>query len=277
MNEKRVDPDAAHGLQAWIRERFPPLVTFPLAAILALSGCVDHPAGPGRLAARVVHAWLVLLVLRIVDDLYDLEKDRIWHPRRTLSRGKVTSRRLGRLAGACVLAAAVLELASDRSGQTAILAGIYIPFFVFKARIAPLVQPFWINLVFGLLIIGGRFTSPGLLCLGAFGWLAATGHDFCHGIGDMVEQSNAPAEKLRLAAGIGIVCYGAAFAMAFVSLLIHPDWIMTLALSLSGIWLAAWLRRLWRNPVKTTARALYVRGFLAFIMPLAARMVGFLG
>ncbi|GEM_PF-3383695 len=275
-NEKEEHTSTVRAVAAWMRERFPPLITLPLAAVLTFSGQAGNPCPWQSVPATILYGWLILLALRIIDDLTDLEHDRIWHPRRTLSRGWVTTASLGWLAAISVMAAAALAVMSGSIELTVILASVYLPFFLFKSGIPALVRPFWINLVFGLLITGTAEASWGRVALGAFGWLAATGHDFCHSIADMVEQSGSAEGKLRLAAQTGIVCYGLSFVMALVALVLEPNIVMALALACSGIWLGRWLLRLWEDPGVQTARALYVRGFLAFVLPLAARIVGFM-
>ncbi len=274
IDKKAENLSPARAVAAWLQERFAPLVSLPLAAILAVSGQSGHPVLWQSLPAKIIHAWLMLLALRIIDDVTDLEHDRIWHPRRILSSGRVSPSRLVLVAGISVLVAAVLNLVAGELEQTLILVAVYLPFFFFKSKIPAMARPFWINLVFGLLIANPASVSASRLALGAFGWLAATGHDFCHSIADMVEQSHSSATRLRQAALTGIACYGLSFVLAVVALVLEPNPIMAIVLAGAGFWLGIWLHRLWGNPGVQTARALYVRGFVAFVLPLMARIVG---
>lgn len=81
--------DVSRRSREWVAQyvvtRFPVSLFTPLAAFLALcSAAGDRSSGVGRFALRVCVAHLLLFVLRLWDDLADLERDRGRDPGRVL-------------------------------------------------------------------------------------------------------------------------------------------------------------------------------------------------
>lgn len=106
-------------LLAWIGERHGPALLIPVFLLYGLAiavgatvdGATDVPAW--QLILGGVAAWTWFLVLRILDDLGDLETDRTEHPERLLSRGVVQPGELGTIAAIGIVAQAVISLAID--------------------------------------------------------------------------------------------------------------------------------------------------------------------
>jgi 4-hydroxybenzoate polyprenyltransferase len=107
-------------LAAWGRERFPPgllAVLFPAYLVALLYGrALTRPAAPTHPAAHPAALWLspgdvvaflgvwaFFLMVRIVDDHKDYERDCTEHPRRMLQRGAVTLDQLKVVAAVALL------------------------------------------------------------------------------------------------------------------------------------------------------------------------------
>jgi 4-hydroxybenzoate polyprenyltransferase len=106
-------------LAAWARERFPLAlcgVLFPAYLVALLYGrALTHP-GPPRLRAGDLVAfagvWAFFLMVRVVDEHKDYERDRVEHPGRVLQRGVVTLGHLKGVAGAALLVQVAVVLAT---------------------------------------------------------------------------------------------------------------------------------------------------------------------
>ncbi|HZU98006.1 MAG TPA: UbiA family prenyltransferase [Planctomycetota bacterium] len=94
----------------YLRESFSPLPHAAFAAlwyVAAWASVQGHPRPGLGLALGIGHAFFMLLALRVVDDLKDLEHDRRHHPSRPLASGRVSvrdARALLVLAGALLAA-----------------------------------------------------------------------------------------------------------------------------------------------------------------------------
>src|SRR5262249_7856371 len=106
-------------LVAWAQERFPLAlcaVLFPAYLVAVLYGrALTHP-GPPRLRGGDLVAfagvWAFFLMVRVVDEHKDYERDRVEHPDRVLQRGVVTLGHLKGVAGAALLVQVVVVLAT---------------------------------------------------------------------------------------------------------------------------------------------------------------------
>lgn len=111
----QVTPDASLGARLWayLQERFPPgsLVVFSAVTVLSAAAAVASGTGkalsvdPGLLLLAAGHL-LTLLLLRVLDEFKDFERDSRAYPDRVLSRGVVTLatlRPLGWAVGALAL------------------------------------------------------------------------------------------------------------------------------------------------------------------------------
>jgi 4-hydroxybenzoate polyprenyltransferase len=108
-------------LRRYVRGSFPPAVYLPYASAWALGGTAMFALGqrgdrawrPGWATLATLASFIVLLLLvRAVDDLRDLDYDRAHNPRRPLASGAVSVRDIGVLIGAG--AATVLLLNAPR-------------------------------------------------------------------------------------------------------------------------------------------------------------------
>lgn len=82
-------------LVAYVAERFPARVFGPaLVALVTLGWSTMNEPAAADLARSAVVASLLLVQLRLLDDLQDVERDRLTHPERVLVRSPQTSFRV---------------------------------------------------------------------------------------------------------------------------------------------------------------------------------------
>jgi len=225
--------------------------------------------------------FLVLVVLRIADDLRSLEHDRIASPERALAAGRIGARPLA--AGAAVLVAAAAALSAPHLTLGLVLLGAYYTgYYAFAERIPfplrpPLVNAVFLAIPFGVGLLGREASAIGTGLLGLFFWLSAVGHDYAHEVHALDEARpgvTTCSQVLgpRLTAGIGAGCY----ACGCVAGLLAPhgtralgDWpplFVTSLITLFGC-IAVLLAGLIARPGQRRARRLYVSGVVCFAAP----------
>jgi len=273
--------EIAGSLRAFAAERA------PAGVVLALSTCLC--AGPWALAggdalalARSVGVvFLVLIVLRIADDVRSVEHDRIVSPERVLPAGKVGVRPLAAAAALLFAAAAALSVPRLTPGL-ALVSTYYAAYYAFAPRIPLPLRPPLINAVFLAIPLGvgqlaGDAGAPGTLLLGAFFWLSAVGHDFAHEVHapDEAHPGVTTCSQLlgpRVTAGIGSACYAGALAAGLLAAdRAHApgSWPPLFLVSLIALcaWTTLLLAGLIAQPRRARARRLYVSGVACFAVP----------
>lgn len=279
-----VTPGPAHRLVAGLvalrrfaAERFPPRATAPMAALLyAAPASLGHP-GEVEAAEGVLATFLGLLCLRIADDLEDLGHDRVFHPRRGLSSGRIDPARLrdANLA----LAGALIVLESSSAWRLAFFlgaCGFYRAWYASgKARVHAVARPFLSNLVFPCVVLQGagpaawRASVP----LALYAWLAAVAHEFAHNVRSVEEDASsgpgyARALGTRGTAVLSAILFTAATLTALVlwQILGRPH-AFGVAVAAAGAGLWFFLVRLLREPEGRHAGALYRAGILFGLAP----------
>ena len=282
--------DAAHrlrlGLVALWRyagERFPPWAAVPIAALLyAAPASLGHPR-PVEAAGGALATLLGLLCLRIADDLADLEADRVLHPNRGLSSGRLDP---ARLRGAnLALGAALLALESGSMWRlTFFLGGCahYGAWYaVWRARVHAVARPFFSNLVFPCAVLHGAGPSGwrGAVPLALFAWLAAVAHEFAHNVRSVEEEPPSGPGYARALGARGTAILGTAlFAAAGLAAVLlwleldRPRW-FGVALMVAAGGLGFFLGRLLREPGPQRSRALYRAGILFGLAPAAGLLL----
>lgn len=271
-------------LRSFVRERFPPWATVPIAGLLHAA-----PASLGRpssleVAEGALATFLALLCLRIADDLADLERDRALHPQRGLSSGRIDPARL--LHANLALGAALVVLESTSGWRLGLfLAGcvFYRAWFSrWRARVHPVARPFLSNAVFPLAVLHGAGAGawqPALL-LGLFAWLAAVAHEFAHNVRTPEEDGPlGPGYARALGAGGTAVLGAALFATAalvavLLWLVLGRPWVFGGALLGAAAGMAFFLARLLRDRGSVSARSLYRAGIVFALIPALGLLVG---
>jgi len=275
--------EIARSLKVFADERAPIGVTLGLSfGLCAGSWAMSGADGPALLRVVAI-VFLVLLVLRIIDDVRSLDHDRIASPERSLPAGRISVRPL--VAGAAVLFAAALLLSVPRlSLALGLLALYYAGYYVLAERIPVVMRPALVNAVFLAIpaavgLMGGDVGRHGLALLGLFFWLSAVGHDFAHAVHAAGEspagvQTCSHVVGPRLTAVIGLACYvggcaAGVLAVRGVPALEGGDWPRLFLVGLAALFarVAYLLARLIARPSRARARPLYVSGFATFVVP----------
>lgn len=275
--------EIARSLRVFADERAPIGVTLGLALGLC-AGPWAMAGGDGAALLRVVViVYLVLVVLRIADDVRSLDHDRIASPERSLPAGRISVPAL--VAGAAVLFAAALLLSVPRASLAlALLALYYAGYYALAERIPVVVRPVLANAVFLAIpasvgLVGGDVRWRGAVTLGLFFWLSAVGHDYAHDVHAAGEspagvQTCSQAVGPRLTAGIGLACYAGGCAAGLLAVRGAPalgggGWPLLFLVGLTVLfaYVAYLLVRLIAQPSRARARRLYVSGFACFAVP----------
>lgn len=275
--------EIARSLRVFADERAPAGVTLGLSFGLCV-GPWAITGGDGPALLRVVAiVFLVLVVLRIADDLRSLDHDRIASPERSLPAGRIAVRPL--VAGAAALFAAALLLSVPRlSLALGLLALYYAGYYALAERVPVVVRPVLVNAVFLVIpaavgLMGGDVRRHGLAMFGLFFWLSAVGHDYAHAVHAAGEspagvQTCSGVVGPRLTAVVGLACYGGGCAAGLLAVRWAPaleggDWPPLFLAGLVALfaWVAYLLVRLIARPSRDRARPLYVSGFACFAVP----------
>jgi 4-hydroxybenzoate polyprenyltransferase len=264
-------------LRRFAGERFPPLATIPIAALLyAAPASLGCPA-PLEAAVGALATALGLLCLRIADDLEDLETDRALHPRRGLSCGRIDPVRLrdANLA----LGVALVALEANSVWRLAFFlgtCGFYRAWYALgKASVHAVARPFFSNLVFPCAVLhgAGPVVWRAAIPLAVYSWLAAVAHEFAHNVRSVEEElSSGPGYAHALGARGTAVLSVALFAAAGLAAMLL--WLglgrprsfgVALVAGLGG--LAFFLARLLHEPGPRQSRALYRAGIVFGLAP----------
>jgi 4-hydroxybenzoate polyprenyltransferase len=275
--------EIAGSLRVFTAERAPIGVTLGLALGLCAGPWAMAGGDGAALLRSVAVVFLVLVVLRIADDVRSLDHDRISSPERALPAGRISMRPL--VAGAAVLFAAALLLSVPRlSLALGLLALYYAGYYALAERIPVVVRPVLVNAVFLAIpasvgLMGGDVRRHGLAMLGLFFWLSAVGHDYAHAVHAAGEspagvQTCSQVVGPRLTAGVGLACYAGGCAAGLLAVRGAPalgggDWPLLFLVGLTALFahVAYLLVRLIAHPSRARARRLYVSGFACFAIP----------
>ncbi len=261
-------------LSAFVGERFPLYVSVPMAVSVTAVGA--ERASWLTLVLTAGSVWWFLLGARLLDDLVDLELDKLRRPRRGLVTGHISASRL-KPAVAYAWLFSGLPLVPLGWSSLALLAACAAwtrGYYAIRSSLPGVVKPFFLNAPFAALALlaplaTGRVHGAEWL-LAAFLWLGVVGHDFVHSIEDGVATSNAL--RPRNQATLGTTCYLAALGAALAFVALSGDAYFALALvavSCPMAWLLASLARL---PCEQRSQRTYVPGGLVFILPLLSRL-----
>jgi 4-hydroxybenzoate polyprenyltransferase len=283
--------DVRRALLLFVRERFSPLASVPMAVALYLGPARLLRPGPGQAAIGVVTVFLMLLSLRIADDLDDIDKDRRSHPERGLPSGRIGARPLRR-AGAWLAVLTLLLNISEpaRLLFLCILSAHYLLYFGRLKRALPrLVRPFASNLIFGGAVVYAVTPTSSWAALtlsvlrvapwlGLFSWLGAVAHEYAHNVmPPAADRADGPGYATILGArgtalAASLLFLGAAAAGGALWLALERPEAFGCTLLVTSAALAFLLVRLVARPTPELARPLYVAGMAFFLLPLLALM-----
>ena len=268
-----------NALWNFIRERYPLQISLPLSLILSVAPLWDTQLSGITTGKIWFSIFSILLILRIADDLSDIQLDRILHPERGLPSGKINLPHLKK--AAAVLGGGLIIINRGWLVSSLIFLGIgwYFLYFKNKAKIPIRYQYLLTNLIFFLIpfydrLAGSADIDYSTLWLGLFIGFSVVAHDIAHSIDDPVESKlpilaatarPSPIVSSILAAG-GYLLAGVSGIVFFISA-DHPV-IFLLVFILTSIQIGALLLKLIRQPVSMIAHSFYVTGFIYFLLPL---------
>ena len=279
----RLQAAALRDLARFVAERFSPLVTIPLAsAVYGAPAALGRP-GIGRAAAGWTATFLMLLALRMSDDLADRDRDRLLHPDRGLVLGRIDPARLSAIRWALAASIIALDLAWPGRLALAVLAGGGFAFHLtVRRRLPPLARPLSSNLAFPLIVLHGG--EPGqlraALLLALAAWLTAVAHEIAHNVQPAErDREVGPGYAERLGArGAAVLAFGlfaaAAAAQGRLWLDLGRPAVFGAGLAASAAILAAGSLRLLLRPTPEAARPFYLGGMLVGSLPPLALVAG---
>lgn len=259
--------DVAAALSGFAAERFPLRVTGPLAVALAAGPYAVAGGGAVGFARSVVSVFLLLLAVRIVDDIRSIPDDRLAHPERGLPSGRIPVPPL-RAAAVCSTVAVFLVSAGPAAAALMALVLAYVVYFSVERRLSLAARPPAVNVVFlwipvHVTLIGTEFDPTAVAGLAAFFWLAAVGHDYLHDIHAVGESSRGMETSRTL---LGAACcaggFGAGVWLALRSGIAEAPPLFLTSLTVLFAYLGYLVARSMERPI-------YVAGFAAFALPSA--------
>jgi hypothetical protein len=261
------------------------VVTLLVSAILFSGGVRSVEVDPLLVLRGAAASFLFLFVIRLSDDLCDVEVDRATHPERLLCSNPEALRQLrGVRWGLAALALLLLVPRWEALGLVAASLLLFAGFFLVKHRLPPLAQAALLNAslfpfpALASLLLRGE-AGPAELLLGAFFWLGGFAHDCSHCLLDLEDvppEALPPINRIdqRLLAWISLAAFLLAAALGFA--LVGAGWAgagfgACLALTTGVVLALEW--RLIRRPGAATAKPFYVFGFAFFLLPALAEVV----
>lgn len=267
---------AMQALWRFIGERFPLPVTVPFTAILVLGTSHWLPDGVGRETPHcLVRTFLAFLLLRVADDLSDLDLDRRLKPGRGLCSGAISEKGLTTAFWALFLC--LLALSRGNQGDLLVWAGClgYALFYRGKATIPVFARTFFVNGIFLLLpvyvALQAGVSSPWpAWMLGGFLWFSAVAHEYAHSLADAeaCQSKYGSSFSPRTQAILATVGFFLAFFFAVLFAVTISKKAFLLAVAPWSVVILVLCARLVRDPAPSNAGPFHVHGFLFFLVPL---------
>ena len=272
------------GLSAFVRERFPIWVAVPLSLVLFGAPAVLVRLDVSDWLRGLATTFMALLVLRMVDDLSDIEVDAVTSPERGLVSGRIEPGHLK--AWSAFFFLVMLVFNPSPVVFMFLLLGALFYFVYYRVRRGIVAwQPLLVNMVFPLVpvyacLLGGKRPSISVILLSIFIWSAVVGHDYGHSVSESRTTGQASAITFysrlgpRPCAVLGALFYLCSLVTGYLAWLEGGLGILFLiALAIMSLVIARIFLALLKNPARSVARRLYVPGFLFFMVPMATIIV----
>ncbi len=270
-----------HALKSFIEDRFPLKVTLPLSFVLF--GAPASLSMPNLFSAvcGFTTIFLALLVLRIWDDISDLEIDAIKSPGRGLVSGRIDGERLVWASGFFLLIVLCLNSLEPAFPLVCLVMAYYLIFFRHLKKKVPFVlQPLLLNVIFFVIplyagLLGGHLDGK-FWALSLFVWIGVVAHDYAHSVhGPEEGMEGVPSFSGSIGARGSAILAGTFFLLSacfglVVWMLGTGDGLFVTALSCMSLLILYRCGRLLLHPSSREARPFYVSGFLFFLIPLIA-------
>ncbi len=274
-----------NALTLFLRERFFPPVTIPLAMVLFGAPASLVTLHPGKFILGVVTTLLGLLILRISDDIADIDVDTRTCPRRGLVSGRISVSRLRTAACLCWTLLFFCNRTWPLPGLLFSLTCFYVIFYQSRKKIPYLVQPLAVNIIFPCIpfyatMLAGQKIGSSQVLLALFIWTAVIAHDYAHSVHGPDERINGVPSFTKSIGATGTALLASSLFMGSVVfgilfwLLSNVTFLFVFALAMTAAHIFFRCLTLVQQPVRSKAKKMYIAGFLFFIIPLAALPVG---
>ena len=266
----------------FIKERFPLYITIPLSVILYLSPAAGH-LDIIYLLTGIPTVFLILLIIRFVDDYSDMDIDRIKDPSRSLVKGTIQLPKIKQEMRILFVFTLLLQFTSIYNLIIFLSVTIlYLAFFKFKSRITVFLYPWIVNLYFLIIpayvtIIFDFQTFSTFIIWGIFYYVAVVAHDYGHSIRRKLPDEKLP--DLGTVINPGILSFTSLLLFLIDSIAgivifkMKGSWPFLMTLCLMMIILFPLLIKLVIDPSEKQAKKIYIPGFLFFIMPSLAYLI----
>jgi 4-hydroxybenzoate polyprenyltransferase len=271
-------------LEQFILERFPLKITVPLSAILFAAPFSVASFDIPKVLFGVINVFGFLLLLRMQDDLDDIEVDSILHPERGLVKGYINANKLRAMVA--IGAGALLAVNSGGPWFLLVLAMtlVYGVFYSIKPWIPLPLSPLLTNAVFFFIPVYAGVVAEGIptwthVLLGLFVWSSVVAHDFAHSVHGLDEAPDSVRTFSTVLGnrGSAFIALGAFVLAGLLGMLFSasndkPLWfsVFLMLTFLQILWMGI---RLARFPTVRNARPFYIFGFVFFLLPLLGLIV----
>jgi 4-hydroxybenzoate polyprenyltransferase len=270
------------GLWVFISERFPLKVTIPLTLVLFYASLFSARMPVLEVLLGWLSVFFALFSIRIADDLSDFDADKVHHPERALSLGRVTPGDLRRILAGSVLIIILLNIATWSLPGVVVTAGAIAYYALFfsrlKHRVPVVSRPLFSNVIFGVVSLYAGLLDEGITVshwlLSIFIYTATIAHEWAHSAHGPEEgfQGLPSYPKIigpRQSAVVACALFGLSGVLGWLFWMEHTrPVIFGLLLSLTSLHIIFLAVPLVRSPRRANARPFYVYGFTFFIFPL---------
>lgn len=267
-------------LAYFVQERFPLKASLPLTLILFGAPASLVHLGKVEAARGLASTFVALLVLRIVDDLSDINRDALTDPARGTVSGRIDTLRLKQAALLGVFLLFVLNSSGRPLLVVSMAAAYYAAFYVLKPFLPYGLHPPLVNAVFPAVFLyaaslDGGFMDASLVLLALFVWCAVVAHDYAHSIHGPYEGTPGVQSFPESLGSEGTAVLASLLFLSSAVLGFLFWWqsglgpAFPLILACTSLVIAWKCARLLRRPVRSVAREFYITGFIYFMAPLA--------
>ncbi len=270
-------------LLRYISERYPLLVTIPLAVIIGWGASPNAHMNLSMYLIQMISIWLAFFALRALDDLHSIDEDRIKSPHRGLVTGVVSVISVQRAFFCSLTLLFIMNI-----GQILALAFITIVIIYYGTwyrmhfRIPYRFRPFGSNVIFACipfyLVLSQHqdVTMAAPACAGFF-YFSAIAHEYAHNIG-VDKPAPLPSYEREMGARHTALTACLLFLLAFLcGIGLSVSWnygtglfvVLILHFILNQYYLIKWVMR----PTFSIARRFYVLGYTFFLVPLCIRCI----
>ncbi len=270
----------------FIKERFQPKATVLISIILFSAPFLTVTRNSTNYFSGVMTTFIILLTIRIADDLTSLDEDKSHHPQRGLVSGRIDRKALIWSLSYLGVFICILNLSAKQIGILTFIFIYYALFFFFRTKTSLLLKPFFSNAIFLVLpfyATGSHILNenPRILFLGLFLWAGAIAHEYSHNVHDLEEKTEY--EKTystllgpRNAAILSLILFLSSFLFGVLFwYFTGKSYFFICTLVLLTLHMLYHYQKIIKKPCDKNAQPFYIFGFTYFLLPLCAFIVDY--